>query len=150
MLRSLLTRSLLICALSLAAIGLSPNTASADGEQLCRAFSTMFFAPTDILLAPYTVLDDMYWGMVDQDDSTEMKAALAVPGFVFLTGLTAAGAILRVAAGGLEIVPGLFTFFQDSSPDPLFTAQDESLAVYSEDIGPCPVRIGVHYNQINQ
>ncbi len=150
MLRSLLTRSLLICALSLAAIGLSPNAASADGEQLCRAFSTMFFAPTDILLAPYTVMDDMYWGMVDQDDSTEMKAVLAVPGFVFLTGLTVAGAIFRVAAGGLEIIPGMFTLFQDSSPNPLFTAQDESLAVYSEDFGPCPVRIGVHYNQINQ
>ena len=150
MLRILLIRSVLICSLSVLSLGLSPQPAKAAASQLCRAFSTIIFAPTDIALAPYTVIDDMYWGMVDQDDSTGMKAALAVPGFVYLVGLTAGAAVLRVTAGALEIIPGLFTLFQEGGPDPLYTAQDESMAVYSEDFGPCPVRIGVHYNQINQ
>ena len=57
---------------------------------------------------------------------------------------------LRVVAGVLEFVPGLFTLFAETSPDPLFTSQDESQALYSKDWGPCPIRIGVEYNTINQ
>lgn len=150
MLRTLLYRALLTGSLSLASLGIVSEPAAADASQLCGAVSNIIFAPTDVVLAPYTVIDDMYWGMIDQDDSTLMKATLAVPGFLFLTGVTVGGAIFRVIAGGLEIVPGLFTFFQDSSPRPLFASLADSDAVYSEDFGPCPVKIGVHYNQINQ
>ena len=149
MARAFLRSSILACAL-VATLGLHSTPASADPAQLCRAFSTMLLAPTDLVLGPYVVGEDLYWGLVDQEDPTWMKVAYGPPGYAFLLGLQAGATILRIAAGTLEIVPGLFTFFQDTSPDPLFTSQDESLAVYSEDFGPCPVRIGVHYNTINQ
>jgi hypothetical protein len=48
----------------------------------------------------------------------------------------------------LEFIPGLFTLPRETSPKALFASQDEAEAVISEDYGPCPVRIGVHYNTI--
>ena len=112
--KSPLVRSLLfVCALTLVA-GLSPRAAQAGPEQLCRSLTTIALAPTDIILGPYIVAYTEYWGLVDQDDSFAMKAGAAVPGYFFLSFVQAGGAILRVVAGVMEFVPGLFTFFQEN------------------------------------
>ncbi len=67
---------------------------------------------------------------------------------MWLNYLQVGGAILRVAAGTLEFIPGLFTLPREKSPDALFASQDDAEAVFSKNVGPCPIRIGVHYNTI--
>ncbi len=127
---------------------LTPRAASADASQLCRSLSSIVLAPTDILFAPVTTGNDILIGLADQDDHWLPITLGVVPGYAWLNALQVGGAVLRVASGVLEFVPGLFTLGFEKSPDPLFASQDEAEAVVSEDLGPCPVRIGVHYNTI--
>ncbi len=129
-------------------IALSPRAASADASQLCRSLSSIVLAPTDILFAPVTTGNDILIGLADQDDHWLAITLGVVPGYAWLNALQVGGAVLRVASGALEFIPGLFTLGFEKSPDPLFASQDEAEAVFSRDIGPCPVRIGVHYNTI--
>jgi hypothetical protein len=143
--RGLLRISLLATLLMLPLV---PQPASADASQLCRSISMITMAPTDILFAPYTTFQDIRMGYEDQDDHWVAKTIGTVPGYAMLNYLQAGGAILRVSAGVFEFIPGLFTLFRDEGPRPLFASQDEAEAVYSADFGPCPVRIGVHYNVI--
>lgn len=125
-----------------------PRTASADASQLCRSVTTLALAPTDILFSPILTAGDIRVGLEDQDDHWFPIAIGLVPGYVLLNYVQIGGTVLRVVAGAMEFVPGLATLARDTSPDPLFTSQDEAEALYSENFGPCPVRIGVHYNTI--
>lgn len=131
-----------------ASAGLTPRAASADASQLCRSLSSIVLAPTDILFAPVTTASDIRTGLADQDDHWLPIVLGIVPGYVWLNYVQVGGTILRIAAGALEFVPGLFTLPREQSPGPLFTSQDEAEAVLSTDVGPCPIRIGVHYNTI--
>jgi hypothetical protein len=132
----------------LALSSLTPNTASADASQLCRSVTTIALAPTDVLFMPVIVGGDMLMGFEDQDDHWFPLVAGTVPGILWLSGLQIGGAMLRVAAGVIEFVPGLITLPREKSPKPLFTSQDDAEAVLSKEFGPCPIRIGVHYNTI--
>ncbi len=40
--------------------------------------------------------------------------------------------------------------FREEPQGALFRSQDEAWAIYSEDFGPCPVRIGTSYQTINE
>jgi hypothetical protein len=130
------------------ALAAAPGAARADAGQLCRSLSTLLLAPTDILLTPYIVTTDLYTGLTEQSDPMALKIIGAAPGLAFLTYIQAAGSILRVAAGVFEFIPGLITLPREGSPNALYTSQDEAEAVYTNDYGVCPVRIGVHYNTI--
>jgi hypothetical protein len=147
MLRVGLRNSLVALALVAVAVA-APRDASADASQLCRSFTTIVLAPTDLIAAPYIAGADIYTGLQDQSDSNFSRAVAIVPGYALLLYMQAAGSILRVVAGVFEFIPGLITLPQETSPKALFTSQDEAEAMFSEDYGPCPVRMGVHYNTI--
>lgn len=132
----------------LSLVGLTPGRASADASQLCRSITSMALAPTDILFGPMTAAQDVYTGLQDQDDHWFPRTVGVVPGYALLLYLQAGGAVLRVIAGAFEFLPGLATLPTETAPKPLFTSQDEGEALISEDYGPCPVRIGVHYNTV--
>ncbi len=143
-----LSRSLLAAVLALGFAVSSPRTASADTSQICRSLTTLALAPTDVLLIPYIVPLDIYTGYTDQSDHWIPQYVGFVPGIAWLTGMQIGGAMIRVVAGAFEFIPGLITLPREQSPAALFTSQDEAEAVYSENYGPCPVRIGTHYNTI--
>ncbi len=145
--RAFYRTSSLAVALSLL-IGFTASSASADASQLCRSLTTIALAPTDVLFAPYTTVQDVWGGLQDQDDSLVKVAIGLGPGLVWLNGIQVGASAIRVVAGIFEFIPGLVTLPRERSPKPLFTSQDEAEAVYSSDFGPCPVRIGVHYNTI--
>jgi hypothetical protein len=50
-----------------------------------------------------------------------------------------------MVAGALEFVPGLVTLFREGSATAFFQNWDEGDAVYNNDWGPCPIRIGSYY-----
>ncbi len=140
----------LTLALVLAISGsLVPGQARADAGQLCRSISTILFAPTDVILAPFIIYSDMAIGFEDYDDHWLAITTGTVPGVIFLAGMQVGGAIFRVVAGVLEFIPGLLTLARDDSPKPLYTSLEDAWSEYSEDFGPCPVRIGAHWNSLN-
>ncbi len=144
---SVLSRSLpaLVLALSL---GFAPSPAKADASQICRAFTTLALAPTDLLVIPYIVPLDLYTGYTDQSDHWVAQYVGFLPGIVWLGAMQVGGTAIRLVAGTFEIIPGLITLPREKSPSALFTSQDEAEAVYSGEVGPCPIRIGTHYNTI--
>ena len=140
--------------LSLLMVGLAllvaqPGEARADATQLCRSVSSIALAPTDVLLSPYIAGHDIWYGMMEWDDPLALQIGSAVPGYLYLIGMQVGGAILRVVAGIFEFPVGLAGLFREGSQGALYRAQDETNAIYSEDFGPCPVRIGSSYNTIN-
>jgi hypothetical protein len=138
-----------LLALVVAVGGVLPaRTASADASQLCRSVTTLLLAPTDILLTPYIVPLDMYTGLTEQGDHWLPVTLGVIPGFAWLTGMQLGGTAIRVVAGAFEFIPGLITLPREKSPSALYTSQDEAEQVYSAEWGPCPIRIGTHYNSI--
>jgi hypothetical protein len=127
--------------------GLAPGTARADGTQLCRSFTAITLAPTDLVFTPYVAYRDIRNRMADYDDSRGVKIAYMVPGYVFLNMVQVYGTAMRIVAGALEFVPGLFTFFREGSPTPFFQnwAENGAEAVFYREYGPCPVMIGSSY-----
>jgi len=130
-------------------VGAHPGEARADATQLCRSVSSIVFAPTDIILAPYIAGHDLWYGMVEWDDPLALQIGTAPLGYLYLAGMQVGGALIRVIGGVLEFPMGLATVFREGSQGALFRSQDETYAIYSADFGPCPVRIGSSYNTIN-
>jgi hypothetical protein len=139
-----------VAALVLAsALAAAPTPARADATQLCRAGMNLVLAPFDVIMAPYIAAKDEYYGLTEIDDPMALKVVGAAPGYVLLLGLQVGGAIFREIAGVFEIIPGVVTLFREGAQPPLFRSQEEAWAVYSEEMGPCPVKLGVSYNTIN-
>ncbi len=136
----------LACAVALSGM---PSQASADASQLCRAGSNLVFAPFDTLLAPYIAGKDEYYGLTEIDDPMALKVAGAAPGYVFLLGMQVGGSLIRLIAGAFEIIPGVVTLFREEAQPPLFRSGEDAWAVFADQYGPCPVKIGISYNTIN-
>lgn len=141
-------KSLFILTLIGAVAFIQPSPARADATQLCRSFTTIVLAPTDILFGPVIAGQDMMVGFEDQDDGWLQVLVGTIPGYLILNYLQVGGATLRIIAGAFEFLPGLATLPTEQAPKPLFTSQDEAEAMVSTDLGPCPIRIGVHYNTV--
>ena len=78
-----------------------------------------------------------------------LKVAGAVPGYALLLGLQVGGALFREIAGVFEFLPGLVTLFREGSQPPLYRSAEDAWAIFAEQYGPCPVKIGISYNTIN-
>lgn len=128
----------------------APKPASADASGLCRAFTMIAFAPTDVVLGPVIAAHDLHYGLTSQGDPLLLQTFAAAPAYAWLLSLQGGGAVLRLASGVYEIIPGLFTLFDDGPSTPLNRSVDEAWALYSSDFGPCPVRVGVSYQTINE
>ncbi len=132
------------------ALASGPKPASADASGLCRAATMITFAPFDVVLGPMIAAHDIHYGLTSQGDPVLLQTIAAFPGYMWLLSLQAGGAVIRLASGVYEIIPGFFTLFDDGPSTPLNRSVDEAWALYSEDFGPCPVRVGVSYQTINE
>jgi hypothetical protein len=138
-------------ALALALVlGTAPKEAQADASGLCRAFTTILLAPTDLLLGPLIAAHDLHYGLTSQGDPLMLQFVGTGPAYLWLLSLQAGGAVIRLASGIYEIIPGFFTLFDEGPSTPLNRSQDEAWSLYSNDFGPCPVRIGSSYQTINE
>jgi hypothetical protein len=142
-------RAALVALAFAVALGGSPRQAKADASQLCRAGSNLVLAPFDALLGPYIAAKDEYYGLTEIDDETSLKVAAAAPGYVFLLGMQVGGSIIRLIAGAFEIIPGMVTLFREEPQPPLFRSAEDAWSIWSEQYGPCPVKLGISYNTIN-
>ena len=146
---SLSLHSALVALALVAALGGTPSDANADASQLCRAGANIMLAPFDVLLGPYIAGKDEYYGLTEIDDPMGLKIAGALPGYVLLLGLQVGGALFREIAGVFEIIPGFVTLFREGAQPPLYRSAEDAWAIFADTYGPCPVKIGISYNTIN-
>ncbi len=146
---SLWLRAALVALAFVVALGGTPRQANADASQLCRAGSNIVLAPFDALLGPYIAAKDEYYGLTEVDDETELKVVAAAPGYVFLLGMQVGGSIIRLIGGVFEIIPGVFTLFRDEPGPALFRSAEDAWSVSDTSFGPCPFKLGISYNTIN-
>jgi len=146
---SLSLRTALLALAFAVAVSGTPGQASADASQLCRAGSNLVLAPFDTLLAPYIAGKDEYYGLTEIDDPMALKVAGAAPGYVFLLGMQVGGTLIRLIAGVFEIIPGVVTLFREEAQPPLFRSGEDAWAIFADQYGPCPVKVGISYNTIN-
>jgi hypothetical protein len=143
-----LRTALIALAFAIALSG-TPRQASADSSQLCRAGMNLVLCPLAAPLSPYIVAKDDYYGLTQIDDPMALKVVGAAPGYVFLLGVQIGGSIFRGIAGVFEIIPGFVTLFREEAQPPLYRSAEDAWSLYSEQYGPCPVKVGISYNTIN-
>jgi len=142
-------RAALVALVFAGLLGGTPGQAKADASQLCRAGANLVLAPFDALLGPVIAAKDEYYGLTEIDDPLSNKIGAAAPGYVLLVGMQIGGALIREIAGVFEIIPGFVTLFRKEAQPPLFRSAEDAWSLYGEQFGPCPVKIGISYNTIN-
>lgn len=116
----------LIAAVLLAAL---PTAATASDATLRMAFANIINGPLDMLCSPYTGGYILVTNLRDIDDSAGVRVTYALPGYIWLTGVTFASGGIRTITGALESVPGVLLFPFDRDTDEMFAPVESSSAV---------------------
>jgi len=134
-----------VAALVLAAFALAPGSALAGGETLKRSVGNILQAPIDLALSPVTAAFVEQRNIRAIDDTPGVRIAYALPGYFWLTGLTAGASVLRLLAGAFELLPGMLLLFTDAELDPLFEPGEREAALLDQPTPVIDIRIGVDY-----
>jgi len=110
-----------------------PQSAMASPDTLRRSFSNILNGPFDMLLSPIVGGLTLARNIQEIDDSTGVRVAYAVPGWIWLTGLNFGSGGIRILTGALESVPGVLLFPFESDIDPLFDAVEDAGAMVEWD-----------------
>ncbi|NNL67595.1 MAG: hypothetical protein HKP30_15200 [Myxococcales bacterium] len=135
----------MVLALALVLVAGTPGTAQATGETLKRATSNLLMAPFDMALSPIVAGKTIVTNMREVEDSTAVRVAYAVPGYIFLTGVQLGAATIRAISGVLEFVPGVGLLFFDTDLDPLYDPVETSDALVDYDTRFLNVKFGIDY-----
>ena len=136
-------RLLLVLALAL----LAAAPAAATTTVLKRSFENMPQGLGDVLLAPYTSGHSIYQNMTTIQDTTAVRVAYVVPGYVWNVMCNFGGGLIRSMTGVMELPVGLFLLFSDAEMEPLFdpVEDNEAVFVYDEHEDIYRVKVGVYY-----
>jgi len=121
----------------------SPVTASP--ETLKRSVENLTLWPLDLALSPVVAGKTVVQNLQDIDDSTAVRIAYTVPGFVWVTFVQAGTAVLRGVTGVLEFLPGLGLVFFETDLDPIFDAADENEALVDFETPVYHLKFGISY-----
>ena len=110
-------------------LAVAPSTAQASPETLRRAIGNIIQAPLDVVLAPVVAARTLVNNLRDIQDTPGVQYVYAAPGFLWLTGVQAGGAVLRGISGGLELIPGIFLIPFDTDIDALYDPADRGGAL---------------------
>lgn len=133
-------------ALALCAFVLAPGSALAGGETLKRAVGNLLQAPIDLALSPITAGIVEARNLRNVEDTTGVRIGYVVPGYLWLTGLTAGGSILRLLAGAFELLPGIPLLFTDAELSPLFDPAEKGEGRILDQPTPVmDIKIGLDY-----
>jgi hypothetical protein len=108
----------------------------------------ILFAPLDIVLAPAVAGKTIYQNMRDIDDSQWVRIVYPVPGFVWVTGVTIGGGILREVTGLIELLPGLGLLFMEADLDPLMAPVERGEALVDVETEVLNIKFGLNYTSI--
>ena len=130
---------------TVAAISLLAAPASAGPDTLKRSVGNMVFFPIDLVTSPVTAGIAVVNNIQDIDDTTGVRVAYAVPGYIFMTGLNIGASVLRGVTGLLEFLPGLVLVFIDADMTPLYVPVEDNKALVNWQNDVFPVKFGIDY-----
>ena len=133
-------------ALAVAALlGFAPVVASATPATFKRSIENLTQWPLDLALSPVVAGKTIYTNLQDVNDSTGVRIAYPIPGFVWTTSVQVGAAVLRGVTGVFEFLPGLILLPLDADMDPLFDPVVENSALVDYDNPVYHVKFGTDY-----
>ncbi len=138
------TARAVVALLSLASLGL-PSGASATPATLKRSVENLTLWPLDLALSPVVAGKTIYNNLNSIEDSTGVRIAYPIPGFVWVTSVQIGAAVLRGVTGVFEFIPGLLLLPFDADLDPLFDPAAENEALVDFDNPVYHVKFGTDY-----
>ncbi len=130
------------------ALGLALSVASpaaASPETLKRSAGNIIFAPLDIVFAPVVAGQILYTNMREIEDSPWVRIVYPIPGYVWLTGVTIGGGIIREVTGLIELLPGLGLLFLEADLDPLYAPVERGEALVDVETAVINIKFGMNY-----
>jgi hypothetical protein len=128
------------------ALVFSPSLSQAGGQTLKRSVGNLTQFPLDILLSPIQAGNRLNKNLKAEDDPMALKVVMVVPGWLFLTGNNAFGAMMRGFAGIAELPAGLFLLTRkDAEMYPLFPITERGGALWDKDTKAFHFMIGIDY-----
>ena len=134
----------LLTVLGLAQLAL-PATSAASPKPLARAVSNILFGPLDVLTSPIVAGKGIVTNLQDIDDTTAVRVAYTVPGFLWWTGVTIGAGVIRTATGILELVPGIFLVPFETDLKPLMPPVEDGASLFEYENDYFPVKFGIDY-----
>jgi len=144
LLRRRLAAGLVACTL----VALVPGVAGAGTETLKRSVGNMVQAPLDLALSPVVAGRSIYRNLQDIDDSTAVRIAYPLPGFVWNTMVQAGASLIRGITGVMEFVPGLILLPFESEMDPLFDPVERNEALVDYETPVLWIKFGIDYTSV--
>jgi hypothetical protein len=86
------------------------SAAHASPDTLRLALEDLIIGSVDVAAAPVTAGVATVQNLPEVSDNGFLQALYVVPGWIGLTFLQSTQAVLRVAVGGLELIPGILLF----------------------------------------
>ncbi len=145
---SLLRRRLAAALAAFALVALLPGAAGAGTETLKRSVGNMLQSPLDLALSPVVAGRSIYHNLQEIEDTTAVRIAYPVPGFVWNTMVQAGAALIRGITGVIEFVPGLILLPFDSEMDPLFDPVERNEALVDYETPVLWVKFGIDYTSV--
>ena len=118
---------------------------SAGPETLKRSVENLTLWPLDLVLSPVVAGQTVYTNLQDIGDSTAVRIAYPVPGFVWVTFVQTGTAVLRGVAGAFELLPGIGLLPFDAELDPIFDPVEDNEALVEFDWPVYRLKFGVNY-----
>jgi hypothetical protein len=131
--------------LALAVAAVAAAAASATPATFKRSIENLTQWPLDLALSPVVAGKTIYNNLNSVDDSTGVRIAYPLPGFVWTTSVQMGAAVLRGVTGVFELLPGLILLPLDADMDPLFDPALENEALVDYDNPVYHVKFGTNY-----
>jgi hypothetical protein len=119
--------------------------AAASPETLKRSMSNIIGGPMDVALSPISAANGVYTNLNEIDDSTGVKIAYTLPGFVWGLGLGIGAGAIRAFSGLLELIPGIVLLPFSTDLDAIFAPGEKGDALLDYDTPVLNVKWGIYY-----
>lgn len=126
-------------------VSVSPGPARATPDTLKRSVENLTLWPIDVLLSPVVAGQTLVTNLQDIEDSTAVRIAYPLPGYVWLTCVQIGAGVLRGVTGAFELIPGLILLPLDADLDPLYDPADENEALVDYELPFYHIRFGINY-----
>jgi hypothetical protein len=123
----------------------APDGASATPATFKRSIENLTQWPLDLALSPVVAGKTIYQNLSSVDDSTGVRIAYPIPGFLWTTSVQIGASVLRGVTGVFELLPGLILLPLDADMDPLFDPAVENEALVDWDNPVYHVKFGTDY-----
>ena len=90
----------------------------------------------------------IYNNMRDIDDSLGVRVTYLIPGYAWNVGVQIGAGGVRMIAGLLELVPGLFLLPFEVDMTPLFAPGEKANAMVDVETPPLNIKFGIDYTSV--